>query len=379
QWSGGVDGAAYARDWGVFYTGRSIFIANGEDRNNIKVAYNLPPKWHVTTPWNADLKAAEKADYHFTVNNFTELSTAIFFAGLHKEITVKRGDYELVLALGGDKLMARSDEFKKLTEGVFDYYVQLMGGSPRLPAGNKQKRTVVVLNPGSVSDGEALGNNISILLHEGDEMSEVIARFIFAHEFFHLWNGKSFSPNSDKLEWLKEGFSNYYTLKALHHVGYLNDDSYLSLLAGFFYQKYDSDEGVGKLSMTDGEQKHDHWGLVYGGGFFVGIAQDMIIRSATGNQKSLDDLMRTLFNRYGGTDQQYAFDEIQKELSALSKIDQSGFIDTYVKGVKRLPLDKYLLMAGVNSSHDNNKLTLTKNKQMTADQQGLLLGLFGKK
>lgn len=374
QWSGGVDGAAYARDWGVFYTGRSLFIANGENRSDIKVSFNLPPNWHVTTPWLAN-KNDKKI---FKVNNLTELSTSIIFAGLHKEISIKRGEFELVLAIGGKDLIARQDEFKNLAKGVFDYYAELMGGIPNPSPGNKLTKSVVVINPGSSTDGEALGNNISILIEEnGGQMSEVISRFIFAHEFFHLWSGKSFAPIYDDTEWFKEGFSNYYTLKSLHHVGFLNDESYLSLLANFFYQKYDSDDGVGKLSMTNGEEKHDHWGLIYAGGFFVGISQDMIIRNATSNEKSLDDLMRTLFNKYGGTDGGYTLEELIIELSALSKADQTVFFDSYVKGVNRVPLVEYLKMAGISSTNVDGRLVLTSNKLITPNQKKLQRGLFG--
>ena len=137
-------------------------------------------------------------------------------------------------------------------------------------------------------------------------MSKLISRFIFAHEFFHLWNGKSFRPYAnDEAEWFKEGFTNYYTLKALHHVGFLTDESFLEVVNNLFYQRYKNDDGVGKISMTNGEEKHDHWGLIYGGGMFVGIAQDMIIRKATNNQKSLDYLMRDLFKKYGDSKKEY--------------------------------------------------------------------------
>ena len=50
QWSGGIDGVAYATDWGVFYTGRSLLILNGEEWKNITVNFILPSEWHVTTP-----------------------------------------------------------------------------------------------------------------------------------------------------------------------------------------------------------------------------------------------------------------------------------------------------------------------------------------
>ena len=66
-------------------------------------------------------------------------------------------------------------------------------------------------------------------------MSTMISRFIFAHEFFHLWNGKSMVPDDQETEWFKEGFTNYYTLKALYHVGLLNDTAYFSVLNNLFY------------------------------------------------------------------------------------------------------------------------------------------------
>jgi hypothetical protein len=41
KWNGGVDGAAYAREWGVFYTGRSIFIMSGKQKKNIEVHFKI--------------------------------------------------------------------------------------------------------------------------------------------------------------------------------------------------------------------------------------------------------------------------------------------------------------------------------------------------
>ena len=302
----------------------------------------------------------------------------MFFAGTHKEVSIQRGDFELLLALGGNDLIAQQEEFINLAKGVFDYYSQLMGGGPKLADELTSNKSVVIINPGNTTDGEALGNNISILIDlDGGQMSQVFSRFIFAHEFFHLWNGKSFAPQSDDTEWFKEGFSNYYTLKSLHHVGFLNDDSYLSLLADFFYQKYDSDPGVGKLSMTAGEEKHDHWGLIYAGGFFVGIAQDMIIRKESANSKSLDDLMRNFYRRFDGNSAGYTLTDIQSELSELSQIDQQQFFNRYVTGVDKLPLESYLSLAGIKSTHVNNERVLSRDGDATAIQKQLLSGLYG--
>ena len=145
EWSGGIDAVAYATDWGVFYTGRALLIMNGEERTNIEVDFSLPQNWIVTTPWNAE----PDNRYSYTVNNMEELSESMIFAGLHKEISFKREDFELVFALGGEEIIAQADEFNDLAEGVLDYYIDLMGGIPNPSPSNKFKKSVVIINSAS--------------------------------------------------------------------------------------------------------------------------------------------------------------------------------------------------------------------------------------
>lgn len=373
SWSGGVDGAAYARDWGVFYTARSLFVVNGEHRKNIQVEFDLPEHWRVTTPWlrqNTESQTYSVADYSY-------LSTSILFAGTHKQLSVRQGQFELLLALGGDKILAQEKAFSDMAQGVLQYYTDLMGGIPKLQTQGETIKSVVVINPSDKTDGEALGNNISLLLDpDGDQMSQVISRFIFAHEFFHLWNGKSFTPETDDTEWFKEGFSNYYTLKALRHIGYLDDASYLDMLANFFYQKYDSDDGVGSLSMTDGELKHDHWGLIYSGGMFVAIAQDMQIRSTSKNEKSVDDMMRFMFENF--TDETYDIGDVERELSNLNSESQKDFFDRYIVGTERLSLAQYLELANIETIQENGQTVFRIREEADKDKGEIRSGLFGK-
>jgi predicted metalloprotease with PDZ domain len=374
RWSGGIDGVAYTTDLGVFYAGRTLLILNGDEWKNINVDFELPKDWGVTTPWNR----ANEDNYAFKANSVSDLVNALIFAGTHKEVSLIREDFELVFALGSEDIIAQEEEFQNLAEGVLDYYIELMGGIPKPRPDSPFNKAVVVISSYNTTDGEAIGNNISILIEkDGDEFSKTISRFIFAHEFFHLWNGKSFSPIADDTEWFKEGFTNYYTVKALHHVGFLNDESYLDILSNFFYQRYKNDKGVGELSMTDGEAKHDHWGLIYGGGMFVGIAQDIIIRNATNNSKSIDDLFRGLFLKYGGSNEHYSMDELLSTISELSGIDQTEFFNTYVIGTKEIPIAKYLTLAGLSSKVENGNLIISKNDDATSAQQNLIRGFYG--
>ncbi|MDN3641383.1 hypothetical protein QWY87_01630 [Lutimonas halocynthiae] len=374
EWSGGVDGAAYARKWGVFYTGRSVFIMSGKEKQHIKVRFYLPEIWKVSSPW----RIIENQGNSYLIDNLTSLTDSMFFAGTHEEIILIRDDFQLIFALGGDEIVKQKESFSKMATGVLDYYIDLMEGVPNPSPDNKFSKSIVVINSSSKTDGEVIGNNISILLEkDGDEMSELIGRFIFAHEFFHLWSGKSFAPLNDDCEWFKEGFANYYTLKSLFHIGYLNKESYLKVLNDFFYQRYITDKGTGKLSMIDGALKHDHWGLIYSGGFFIGISQDMLIRSSTANQSSIDDVMRILFKKYGGTNEGYTLSELQKLMSEASGKDQTAFFNTYIQGVAKIPLDHYLNMGGFDAIEENGKLLVSLKKDAIPTEKQISDGLFG--
>lgn len=377
EWDGGIDGIAYITDSGVFYTGRTLFIMNGKQRKNIKVNFLLPQKWQVTTPWTQSGNDFSSYD----VLGHTALANAMIFAGTHKEISLKREGFEFVFALGSSEIIAEQAVYKDLAAGVLDYYISLMGGIPRpSPEDPFKKMVVVISSHPSITDGEVIGNNISILIRkDADEFSRRISRFIFAHEFFHLWNGKSFAPASEKSEWFKEGLTNYYTLKALHHVSFLSDQSYLEFLGNFFYKRYRDDSGLGEMAMAKGEEKHEHWGLVYGGGMLAGIAQDLIIRDATNNEKSMDDLMRLLYRKYGNSNASYTPEELQNLMSQLRGKDLSGFFNSYIYGTEIIPIEDYLVLAGLNSKIENGNLIISEMEHQTEKQQKLMKGLFGHK
>ena len=374
SWSGGIDGVAYAREWGVFYTGRSLFIMNGEKNVNLKATFKIPESWKISTPW----EQIETEGHSYSIATQTDLEDSMIFAGKHEEKIIKRDQFELIFVLGGSEVTAQKEYFGQMATQILDYYIELMGGIPNPSPDNAFNKSIVILNTGSDTDGEVIGNNISILLKEdGDQMSQMMVMFIFAHEFFHLWNGKSFTPVNNDCEWFKEGFSNYYTLKALFHSGYLNREAYLQVLNNLFYQKYHQDDGLGRLSMTDGDLKHEHWGLIYSGGLFTAIAQDMIIRTATKNEKSLDDVMRGLFQKYGGTDQGYTLEEIQFSLSQISGLDQSDFFESYIWGVQRIPIGDYLNMGGFDAIEENGNIKISLKDAYEMNQPEISEGLFG--
>lgn len=377
KWAGGIDGVAFVRDGSTFATGRTYLITSG-DPKNIRVTFDLPDDWRVSASW----KPAGRSGKRFTARNLTDLRESMFLAGDHEALSFKRSGFELTFALGGGGLRAKKAEFESLAGGVLDYYIKLMGGIPKPPPANKFERVIVIINPGKDVDGEVIGNHISMILDpKADPQSQVIGKFIFAHEFFHLWNGKSINVADTTEDWFKEGVTSYYTLKALLATGAVTEQQVFGTLSGLFYQRYAVDPGLGKSSMRDvasGMSKDKHWGLIYGGGLFAGICQDIRIRNATRNKKSLDDLMRDYYKRLAGSDRTYTTADLQESMSELSGEDQSEFFKRYVFGTERVPIETCLNEAGLTSSVENNALQIGRKPNASALESAILVGVLGK-
>lgn len=376
SWPGGIDGVAFSRDSGIFATGRTFLVMNGRRSRNIRVTFNLPAFWRVTAPW------APQSENTYIARDLTDLRESMVQIGKHDEFSVRRNGFELVFALAGKGIASQKAAYEKLANGVLDYYIRLMGGIPNPPPARPFKRVVVIVNAGKDVDGEVIGNHISMILDpEADAFSQVISKFIFAHEFFHLWNGKSINVASTKEDWFKEGITNYYTLKALLHTGAITEKEFFDTLSNLFYKRYAADTGYGKESMRDvaaGASKDKHWGLIYGGGLFAGMCQDIAVRKASSNRRSLDDLMRAFFKKYGGTDSTYTTSDVQNYLTTLGGTDQSDFFARHVFGTVPVPIEKCLSEAGFDAKITGGELVVSRRPGSSPGGKSVLDSVPGK-
>lgn len=378
-WNGGIDGVAFARNGGIFATGRSFLITGDRGAKDISITFDLKDVQRVTASW----KPVDASRTRYLARNITDLEQSMFFAGSHDEFSVKRDGFELVFAVAGNGLSSRAGEFRKLATGVLDHYIKLMGGIPKPPPSNRFERSIAIINAGKDLDGEVIGNHISMILDpDGDAQTKLFGKFIFAHEFFHLWNGKSINVAETTEDWFKEGVTSYYTLKALHALGEISEAEFLGVLNNFFYKRYVSDPGFGKFSMRDVAapgKKDKHWGLIYAGGMFAGICQDVAIRRATGNEKSLDDIMRSLFARLGGTTNTYTTADLENQIGKLAGRDQAEFFARYVYGTEAVPISQCLQEAGFKASSDSGDLSVSRITRVDATKTEFTADILGKK
>ncbi len=209
-----------------------------------------------------------------------------------------------------------------------------------------------------------------------EERSEGYTGFLglVSHEYFHTWNVKRIKPqafapydltrpNLTSLLWIFEGFTSYYDDLMLLRSGVVEETDYLRLLAKTVSNVH---RGPGRLHQSVADSSFDAWNRYYRQdessvnnivsyytkGSLVALALDLSIRNATRNRKSLDDVMRLMWNKYGrrfyqtrqrGLDE----DEFPQLLKQATGVDLSDFIEVATRQTQDLPLAALLRKQGV--------------------------------
>lgn len=335
RWDAGQDEAPYLRSDNIFWTGRALFIVP-EDAKSITVKFDLPDEWGVSSPWE-EIKRKSKT---FKVKDFEDLTDSFLVIGTHARHTIKIKNLEMRLAIG-EHLKESELLIKDSVSKLLMFYADFFKGTPK-------ERLLLVMNSQDKSgslDGGTFGRSISML--SGIKIKENnVGRWIgfIAHETFHLWNGELIRANSQEY-WFSEGFTNYFADIASIRLGFINQSKFINNLE-FAYKRYF--ENSGKISLrAAGNKKFQNQNLIYQGGQLVALALDLQIREATANKKSLDDVMRKIYKKFGQTGEKYAVKDILTIANNIAKKDFSSFFAKYIEGTELLPLETYLDYGGL--------------------------------
>jgi predicted metalloprotease with PDZ domain len=192
---------------------------------------------------------------------------------------------------------------------------------------------------------------------------------LVAHEFFHLWNVKRIRPdalgpfdytqeNYTKLLWVAEGITNYYEGIILRRANLITEKEYLDRIASSFqnFQKV-----PGRLEMSAEEASFDSWIKYYrqdensvnsqidyyDKGAILGLLLDLEIRKLSRNAKSLDDVMRYLYNEHFKKGRNYTPADFQKISEQMAGASLEQFFVRYVRGREELDYNGALAAAGL--------------------------------
>lgn len=175
---------------------------------------------------------------------------------------------------------------------------------------------------------------------------------ISSHELFHTWNVIRIRPlemspydyskeNYFDTGYVAEGFTTYYGDLFLVRSGVLDIEWYFNKLNKMLQRHF---ENFGRGNMSVAESSLDLWldgyvsGIpnrkvsIYNEGAIVALILDLLIRVLSNHKKSLDDLMRILWAKYGKTHIGYNSDSILKTLQDLVDYNWIGFFDNYIYG-----------------------------------------------
>ncbi len=196
-----------------------------------------------------------------------------------------------------------------------------------------------------------------------------------SHEYFHSWNVKRIKPAAfapvyaldaevhTRLLWLFEGFTSYYDDLTLVRTGLMSREQYLEALA----KSITSVQATpGRLRQSVAESSFDAWTRYYRPdenspnaivsyyvkGSLVALALDLLIRSETKGRRSLDDVMRALWTRYGrdfyaGARQGLDEDGFVGIAERATGVPLAAPVRAWAYGTSELPLARLLSAAGI--------------------------------
>ncbi len=192
-------------------------------------------------------------------------------------------------------------------------------------------------------------------------------RGLISHEYFHTWNVKRLRPaeftrydytreNYTQLLWFFEGFTSYYDDLLLRRCGLLDNAGYLKLLNKTINQVM---QAPGRLVQSVAEASFDAWVKYYRQddntpnatisyytkGALVALCFDLSLRSATGKNTSLDDVMRALWARCEGGPM--TEDDFAAALLSTSGRSFDAELASWVHGKSELPLKALLEQHGL--------------------------------
>lgn len=192
---------------------------------------------------------------------------------------------------------------------------------------------------------------------------------LVAHEYFHLWNVKRIRPdalgpfdytkeNYTRSLWVAEGFTDYYSRIILLRAGLISDKEYLRGLAAGIEALQNT---PGRLYMSVEEASFDSWIKFYrpdensvnsqisyyDKGAILGALLDLEIRRRSNNQKSLDDVMRYLYNEFYKRNRNYTPEDFQRACEMAAGGSLEDFFSKYVRGREELDYNASLSAAGL--------------------------------
>ncbi len=361
-----------------FFNGTSVFLcALGKEDRPCEVEILPPPgrgyaRWRVATslaragarPFGFGAYAAE--DYDELIDHPVEMGT---FA--HAAFSVHGVPHEIAIT---GRQRCDLERLARDLKRVCEQHLRLFGGPPPMD------RYVFLVTALGEGYGGLEHRASTALVCSRDDLpqpgvkaaTEGYRTFLglASHEYFHAWNVKRIKPqaftpyaldreNYTTALWAFEGITSYYDDLALVRCGLMTPEHYLEGLGRAITQLLRT---PGRRRQTLAESSWDAWikyyrqdenapnAIVsyYGKGSLVALCADLMIRGRTGGRRSLDDVMRALWRRYGKPGVGVPEDGVERLAEEVTGVKLRTFFDRALRSTAELPLESMLATVGVD-------------------------------
>jgi len=346
-----------------YVNGASVFLWVEERQDEpIALSVDAPDGWRVTSSLD-DLDGTNRfraSGYAHLIDSPIEIGTheVLEFGACgipHRYVVWGRGNPDAERLIADTRRIVEAGErfWGTLPYNRYTFFLHLLPGSR-----------------GGLEHRDSCSLHADPFAFRGAEYEQFLA--LVTHEFFHTWNGTRIRPeplvgpdlrreNYTRNLWVVEGLTTYYTDLLFCRAGLITPDRYLQRF-GEIVQRYRQLPGRHVQSLAD--SSFDTWikfyrpdehtpnsqVSYYQKGALVGLLLDMRIRRATANQRSLDDVMRLLWERFGSHDVGFAeetADGFQPVAEEICGEPLDDFFARYLFGLDELPLENALEVVGV--------------------------------
>lgn len=330
------------------------------EQGGISLTMAPPANWKIVTaqPFSYVSTRGANRFYGFTAPNYDALVDAPVEFGEIESFELPGIEPKVSVAVHGENYNKRELE-EGLTK-IVRYETQLMGGAPY----DHYQFIFHIDSSGSGGGGMEHANSTAI-----GATSSASAITTAAHEFFHLWNVKRIRPQSlepidytkemyTRSLWFAEGVTSTYAAYAEVRAGLWSANQFYEDLA-FQIQQLQARparkwQSVEESSLNAWLEKYPQYNQpeysisYYNKGQLDGFLLDVLIRDATDNHKSLDDVMRSLNENFAKRGRFYNDSaDIEVTAESVAGVSFKDFFAKYVAGTDELPYADTLSKAGL--------------------------------
>jgi len=353
---------------GYFNGAATFFYIPGYEKTPLRLTLIPPaPSWQVATT----LPPISSQSYTFEAPDFDTLVDCPVEIGEHTTYTFDVLGKPHQFTLWGHNNV-NPEALIRDTQKIVETEAALFGGLP-------YSRYLFLLHLsnqgyGGLEHKDSCTLNYSRFVFRSPEKYNRFMQLV-AHEFFHLWNIKRIRPKALEVFnyegecytpslWFSEGTTSYYDLLLPFRAGIYDAPTFLRELSREMTRFLNT---PGRRVQILSESSFDAWIKLYRRdansdnsqisyylkGEMVSLLLDLLIRARHNNGRSLDDVMRKMWQQFGQDEIGFLPEQLEAVIASVAGVDLQGFFQRFLHTTEELPFDTYLEPFGLRLQPDD--------------------------